>query len=133
VTELRPLNPQDATVYYTNGSTVEGFTLTGNASSHVNGGALNLEASTAVRCIVRDNSGLGVCSHVATLKDCAIVGPGPCTGRCAFALGACLASGAHPDLVVGSQAHSPGWNRDPLDPAGSGSGLSNGLVFGVAP
>jgi hypothetical protein len=314
-TELRPLNPGEATVYYTHGSTVEGFTLTGNPSNHLNGGALNLEVSTAVRCIVRDNSGLGVYSYSATLKNCTIVGPGPgiaveffsaitlrntivkasfwpgamgtfadycagtlpagtigvgnvagetglwniagshyrlrpgspcidagdpnspldpdgtradigalpfdptfsptpvtycagkpnsdgcvpaigafgaasatsggpfgitasnevankpgllllalgagaapfqggtlclaspikrlgaqtsggagpCTGSYAFDMGAYLASGAHAGLVPGAQAYCQWWNRDPLDPAGFGSGLSNGLVFGVAP
>lgn len=76
VTELRPLDPGEATVYWESFSTIEGFTLTGNASSHLNGGALNLSSSSAVSCIVRDNPGLGVFAYSATLRECTILGPG---------------------------------------------------------
>ena len=76
VTELRPLDPGAATVYWESFSTIEGFTLTGNASNGLNGGALNLSSSSAVSCIVRDNPGLGVYAYSATLRNCTILGPG---------------------------------------------------------
>jgi hypothetical protein len=57
----------------------------------------------------------------------------PCTGSYAFDMGAYLTSGAQPGLLPGAFAYCQWWNRDPLDPSGFGSGLSNGLSFGVTP
>ncbi len=76
LTELRPQNPLVATAYLDQGSTIEGFTLTGNSSSGLNGGALNLESSIAIRCIVRDNPTMGVFSYNASLRHCTIVDNG---------------------------------------------------------
>lgn len=76
VTELRPGPPPHANATaLLEGSTIEGFTLTGNTSSHLNGGALNT-TGLATRCVVRDNPGIGVFSYNATLRDCTIVGNG---------------------------------------------------------
>ena len=77
VTELRPGPPfpGNATALLF-GSTIEGFTLTGNSSTHVNGGALNIDSGLAKRCVVRDNPGFGVFSYGATVRDCTIVGNG---------------------------------------------------------
>ncbi len=76
LTELRPQNPLAATAYLDQGSTIEGFTLTGNWSTGLNGGALNLENSLAIRCIVRDNPTMGVFSYNAYLRNCTIVDNG---------------------------------------------------------
>jgi hypothetical protein len=79
VTELRPLPPtpaRKATVSLF-ASTIEGFTLTGNATAEPIGGALNLLGpARAVRCVVRDNPGWGVFSDSATLEACTVVGNG---------------------------------------------------------
>ncbi|HUR28825.1 MAG TPA: right-handed parallel beta-helix repeat-containing protein [Planctomycetota bacterium] len=75
VTELRPQNPAVATVLLFYGS-ITGFTLTGNASSNLNGGALNLEGTIASRCIVRNNPGLGVFSYTCDLRNCTIIDNG---------------------------------------------------------
>jgi len=72
LTELRPLSQGAATVYFTQGSTIEGFTLSGNTLTGLDGGALNLESSSAVRCIARDNT-MAVYSYNAVLRGCTIV------------------------------------------------------------
>lgn len=73
VTELRSLNPGQAGAYLETGK-LEGFTVTGNNSSSLNGGALNLGNGRAVRCVVRDNLGLEVYSYSGSLHQCTIVG-----------------------------------------------------------
>jgi hypothetical protein len=52
-----------------------------------------------------------------------------CSGSFAFDFGAYVASGADPSLVAGVQVHAQYWSRDPADPAGFGSSLSNALQF----
>ena len=73
VTELRALNPGLANAFLETG-TIEGFTVTGNHSRGINGGALNLGNGRAVRCVVRDNLGLAVFSYSGSLLGCTIVG-----------------------------------------------------------
>ena len=41
--------------------------------------------------------------------------------------------GVHPGLVPGALVYCQWWSRDPLDPAGFGTGLSDALRFGIAP
>jgi hypothetical protein len=73
VTELRSFNPAKAGAYLYSG-TLEGFTVTGNGSGGINGGALNLGSGSAVRCVLRDNFGLGVYSYSGSLDQCTILG-----------------------------------------------------------
>lgn len=60
-------------------------------------------------------------------------GSGPCTGAFAFDMQSHIQSGADPALVPGALVYCQWWNRDPLDPAGFGTGLSDALYFGIAP
>lgn len=57
----------------------------------------------------------------------------PCSGVYAFDMKAYVQSGAHPGLVPGEIGYCEWWGRDPLDPAGFGSSLSDALSFGIAP
>jgi len=43
-----------------------------------------------------------------------------------------VASRMHPGLVQGALVPCQWWNRDPLDPAGYGSGLSGTSSFEIA-
>jgi len=61
------------------------------------------------------------------------LGNGPCTGTYAFDMAAYITSGIHPGLVPGALVDCQWWGRDPLDPSGFGSQLSNALSFGIAP
>jgi len=60
-------------------------------------------------------------------------GTGPCTGHFRFFMQDYIQSGAHPGLVPGALVYGQWWSRDPLDPSGYGSGLSDALRFGIAP
>jgi hypothetical protein len=60
-------------------------------------------------------------------------GAGPCGGTFTFDFGAYLAAGAHPLLFPGAVIACQWWSRDPLDPSGFGTALSDALFFGVAP
>jgi hypothetical protein len=59
-------------------------------------------------------------------------GLGPCSGTYSFDFGAYLAAGSHPLLYPGALIACQWWSRDPLDPSGFGTGLSDALYFGVA-
>lgn len=60
-------------------------------------------------------------------------GAGSCGGTYQFDMGGYIQSGAHPGLVPGSLVYSQWWSRDPLDPQGFGTGLSDAICFGIAP
>jgi hypothetical protein len=60
-------------------------------------------------------------------------GSGPCSGHWQFDMNARIQSGVDPNLVPGALAYAQWWGRDPLDPAGFGSQLSDALRFGIAP
>jgi hypothetical protein len=60
-------------------------------------------------------------------------GAGSCGGTYNFDMQAYIQSGVHPGLVAGALVYCQWWSRDPLDPAGFGTGLSNALRFGIAP
>ncbi|HUR29641.1 MAG TPA: hypothetical protein VM509_15735 [Planctomycetota bacterium] len=59
-------------------------------------------------------------------------GSGTCGGTYGFDMGAWIAQG-HPGVVAGELLCVQWWSRDPLEPAGFGSGLSDALSFGLAP
>jgi hypothetical protein len=73
VTELRSATPSIAGVKL-NLSRIEGFMVTGNASSGTNGGALNLAGGTAVRCVVPSTNGVEVVASNGELFECTILG-----------------------------------------------------------
>jgi glucose/arabinose dehydrogenase len=52
-----------------------------------------------------------------------------CSGSFAFDFSAYVASGADPVLVAGAQVDVQYWSRDPADPTGFGSSLSDALEF----
>ena len=60
-------------------------------------------------------------------------GPAPCTGSYSYDFNPRIQSGADPFLVPGALVYAQYWFRDPADPQGFASGLSNGLCFGIAP
>jgi hypothetical protein len=60
-------------------------------------------------------------------------GSGPCTGTFAFDMRGYIQSGVHPGLVPGAMVYCQWWSRDPLDPAGFGTSLTDALSFGIAP
>lgn len=60
-------------------------------------------------------------------------GSGACGGTCAYDFNLRIQSGADPMLSPGAFAYAQWWQRDPNDPAGFGSGLTNALRFGIAP
>ena len=60
-------------------------------------------------------------------------GTGACGGTCAYDFNQRVQSGADPALQPGVLAYAQWWQRDPADPAGFGSGLTNALRFGIAP
>jgi len=60
-------------------------------------------------------------------------GVGPCGGVYNFDMGAYIQSGIHPGLLPGALVFAQWWSRDPLDPQGYGTGLSDALYFGIAP
>jgi hypothetical protein len=60
-------------------------------------------------------------------------GAGPCGGTFAYDFNIRIQSGADPSLVPGALVYTQWWHRDPNDPAGFQSGMTDGLRFGVAP
>ena len=60
-------------------------------------------------------------------------GPTPCTGTYSFDFNQRIQSGADPFLVPGAFVYAQYWFRDPADPQGFASGLSNAICFGIAP
>jgi len=60
-------------------------------------------------------------------------GSGACTGHWQYDMNARIQSGIDPNLVPGKFIYAQWWGRDPLDPAGFGSQLSDALRFGIAP
>ncbi|MCC6406306.1 MAG: VCBS repeat-containing protein [Planctomycetes bacterium] len=56
-----------------------------------------------------------------------------CTGAFHFDFNAYVQSGADPSLVVGATVHAQYWSRDPLDPTGFGTSLTDALSFTLAP
>ncbi len=60
-------------------------------------------------------------------------GSGPCGGTTSFDFNTRIQSGIDPALVPGKLVFAQWYQRDPFDPAGFASGLTNGLRFGIAP
>ncbi len=58
---------------------------------------------------------------------------GMCNGAYMIDFNAYIATGVDPTLVAGSQVQLQSWFRDPFDPTGFGTGLSNGLRFELRP
>jgi hypothetical protein len=61
------------------------------------------------------------------------LGAAACSGSFSFDMRAYIQSSIHPGLVPGAAVYCQWWSRDPLDPAGFGTGLSDALSFGIAP
>ncbi|MBL8863164.1 MAG: choice-of-anchor B family protein [Planctomycetes bacterium] len=59
--------------------------------------------------------------------------PGDCSGAFAFDFNALLQAGQEPALVPGARVVAQYWSRDPLDPLGFGSSLSDALEFTIQP
>ena len=59
--------------------------------------------------------------------------PNNCTGSYVYDFNARIQGGADPALVVGAAVYSQYWYRDPGDPAGFGTGLTDALSFVIAP
>jgi len=57
----------------------------------------------------------------------------PCSGVLSFDFNARIRSGIDPALIPGRMVYAQYYYRDPNDPAGFGTGLSDGLRFGIAP
>jgi hypothetical protein len=60
-------------------------------------------------------------------------GGGACTGHWQYDMNARIQSGLDPNLVPGRLIYVQWWGRDPLDPSGFGSQLSDALRFGIVP
>ncbi len=56
-----------------------------------------------------------------------------CSGAYAFDFNAWIQAGVDPALVAGAQVHAQYWTRDPLDPTGFGTGLTDALEFTIQP
>lgn len=56
-----------------------------------------------------------------------------CSGALSYDFNARIQSGADPALIAGVDVFAQWWYRDGADPAGYGTGLSNGLQFRVCP
>lgn len=59
--------------------------------------------------------------------------PEDCSGTLEYDFNALIRSGADPALAQGAKVYCQYWFRDPQDPAGYGSGLSDGLAFTICP
>jgi hypothetical protein len=59
--------------------------------------------------------------------------PEDCSGSYAFDFNALIQSGSDPALVQGAQVFCQYWYRDPGDPNGFGSGLTDALRFTICP
>ncbi|MBK7876898.1 MAG: hypothetical protein IPJ77_14325 [Planctomycetes bacterium] len=60
-------------------------------------------------------------------------GSGACGGLFSYNFNLRIQSGADPTLFPGEVIYAQWWHRDPNDPAGYQSGLTNALCFGIAP
>jgi hypothetical protein len=60
-------------------------------------------------------------------------GGGPCSGTFLFDMQSYIQSGVHPGLIPGAMVYCQWWSRDPLDPTGFGTSLTDALSFGIAP
>ncbi len=60
-------------------------------------------------------------------------GAGPCGGSFVYDFNIRIQNAADPDLAPGHLVYAQWWHRDPFDPTGFQSGLTDGLCFGVAP
>ncbi|MBI5363818.1 MAG: hypothetical protein HZA53_11615 [Planctomycetes bacterium] len=60
-------------------------------------------------------------------------GAGPCGGVFSYNFNVRVQSGADPTLLPGELVYAQWWHRDPNDPAGYQSGLTNALCFGIVP
>lgn len=58
---------------------------------------------------------------------------GACGGTFSFDMGGYIQSGVHPALLPGATVFCQWWSRDPADPTGFATSLSNALSFGIAP
>lgn len=56
-----------------------------------------------------------------------------CTGTYSYDFNARIQSGADPDLIQGATVNAQYWYRDPNDPAGFTTGLSDGIQFEICP
>lgn len=56
-----------------------------------------------------------------------------CSGSFAFDFKARVQSGVYPSLAPGAVVYAQWWHRDPSDPSGFGTGLTNAISFGIAP
>lgn len=56
-----------------------------------------------------------------------------CSGSFDFDFEALIQAGTNPNLVAGAMVYTQFWARDPADPAGFGTSLSNGLSFEICP
>ena len=61
------------------------------------------------------------------------LGAGPCGGVFAYDFNLRVLNGSDPNLVPGALVYAQWWHRDPNDPAGFQSGMTDGLCFGIAP
>jgi len=93
------------------------FYGTGEASAPLQGGTRCVRAP--FKRTPASNSGSG--------------GSGPCAGILSFDFNARIRSGVDPALVPGRMVYAQFYYRDPADPSGFGTGLSDGLRFGIAP
>ncbi|MBK7642724.1 MAG: hypothetical protein IPJ19_06670 [Planctomycetes bacterium] len=71
--------------------------------------------------------------HRTQLQTSSGPSPSDCTGTLAFDFGARIAAGSDPALVAGAFVTAQWLVRDPLDPQGFGTALSDGLEFVVGP
>jgi hypothetical protein len=56
-----------------------------------------------------------------------------CTGTFTYDFNARIQSGIDPALIQGANVFAQYWYRDPQDPTGFGTGLSDGLSFQICP
>jgi hypothetical protein len=56
-----------------------------------------------------------------------------CSGSFSYDFNARIQSGLFPNLIPGAVVHGQFWYRDPPDPAGFGTGLTDAIFFGIAP
>lgn len=57
----------------------------------------------------------------------------PCSGSQSFDFGTRIHSGVDPALIVGATVYAQWWTRDPQDPFGFGTGLTDAISFTIAP
>jgi len=60
-------------------------------------------------------------------------GSAACSGNYSFDMGAYIQSGVHPGLLPGAIVYCQWWGRDPGEPSGFQTSLTNSLRFGIAP